>query len=476
MVSVQKIDYAFEQLAAKFVSRVAKKLPDKIQSLAFTSPLSARSPDLCMLWHVGYRKKNKLKLLKKQLKALIVSFTKLMVKRIWTKRYYSYARYGNPKENLLVAPSTCAHFTLEGDCTTHYVQKDVADAIFVFGTPNSCGKNEIKVQGISFKERLLDTFHLLRSGIVSFLEMEKFSSDTIILLMYWLVWIFELYWMKDCFLEKSLSEIVCKYKLKKIGCIHEMHSYARIVWRVAKKYRLSSYTIQHASISSGKRWYFTYPEEKESGLILPLNMFVYNKRVQELLKPFFPNTNFRLGCSSRYAFWKNETEPSNVQNCKYYLFVGALANFDNDVLLHSVRKLLTKKSKSLPIRIRLHPFSELSQDDKQWLKDNAGEGKIELSRETPLKTDLLNSIVVIGMSTTVLEEALILGRPVIQITHPEYLEFIDIEGIKGVLKVNCHDFSFRDLCSSSKIEIDSQAIRKRLGLYEKEITYQQLFS
>jgi len=69
-------------MPAKFVAITAISVPDKLISPAFASPLSARSPDLCMLWHPVYRRNHRVKLffvlllsvLYRSLKGIIESF------------------------------------------------------------------------------------------------------------------------------------------------------------------------------------------------------------------------------------------------------------------------------------------------------------------------------------------------------------------------------------------------------------------
>jgi hypothetical protein len=252
-----------------------------------------------------------------------------------------------------------------------------------------------------------------------------------------------------------------------------MHYYSRILWIVAKKNGLDSYAVQHAVISPGKRWYFSYPEELAHGLELPSTMYVYGNYVEQLLRPYFKDTIFKLGCSSRYAHWKDVKKLEN--SGKYYLFAGALAGFDNKVVLASARKVLHMARGALPVKIRLHPDAILTDFDTKWLTDSVRKGKMQIS-DTTLDDDLNNAIVVIGMSTTVLAEALLLGRPVIQINHPDYLAYLDMSGIKGTMVIEYQAFSLRDLFNASTMEVDDETVRERLGLSNEEVTYNRLFS
>ena len=315
---------------------------------------------------------------------------------------------------------------------------------------------------------------ITRSGLFAFLKIEGRLFEKSLLLLQWLSWALSFEWLRDRYLEKSLSEIVKKYGIKKIGCTHEMHSYARIVWRVAAEYNAMGYTVQHAALTRGKRWYFCYPEEKRGGLKLPDVMYIYNRKVVDTLKPFYENTRFLLGCSGRYAHWK-DVKRSDSKG-KYYLFVGALAGFANEVLIASLRTLLKNAKESMPIRLRLHPFAKLGYNQKHWMQSLVKKGIIEISKDISLKTDIEDAIAVIGMSTTVLEEALLLGRPVIQICHPDYLQFIEIDGIQGATKKDYRELFPRDLLEASNLSVDCEMIRNKLGLGHSVVTYKQLFS
>jgi len=470
--SLRMKEYSLEQTAAKFIAGVASQVPENYLSIVYASPLSARSPDLCMLWHPGYYKKNKLVLCMKYLLSLPAEFSKYIFKRLWKNQYFSYALYGNVDKTLLVFPYLCGYLKPSGEYTTSYVKTD-DQGVFVFGPIGTCGKKETRIKVLSVNEKLNLALTMIYGGLKAYLPLRKFYADSAIIICYWLIWVFRLEWLQSYYLENALSEVVTKYGIKKIGCIHEMHYYSRVIWRVAKKHNLDSYTVQHAVISSGKRWYFPYVEELEQGLILPSTMYIYDIAVEKLLSPYYKNTVFKLGCSSRYAHWKDLKE--SAKKGQYYLFAGALAGFDNNLVLSSIRKIISLSKEPLPIRVRLHPNAILSKADRRWLTESARDGKIKIS-EVKLDSDLNNAIVVIGMSTTVLVEALLLKRPVIQINHPDYLEYLDIHGIRGASIIDYRSFSLKDLYGAADMEVDFENVKHKLGLFEGEVNYSRLFS
>lgn len=463
---------AFEHLAAQMVATIAGSVPQEVVSLIFASPLSARTPDLCLMWHPGYRKRHRFLLLAGNVTRLPVDLAKGLIRATGLWKPFGYALYGEIKDTLLVVASLCGKEKPDGGYETPYVFSEPKDGLFVFGPITSCGLKAKPVSLLSFWQKLAIGFRLSKAGLSSFCKLSGDLLDRILLLSEWCSWVFGFKWISDYYLEKTLASTVEKFGVKKIGCVHEMHFYARIVWRVASKYQAKSYTVQHAAITEGKRWYFTYPEERESGLALPDVMYVYNQKVIEMLKPYFPVTRFILSCSSRYAQWRL-VKPIDAPG-KYYLFVGAMASFDSEVLIATLRRLLDS-AELMPVRVRLHPTSMLTRAVRRWIQSSSTHGLIKVSEGTPLRDDIEGAKVVIGMSTTVLEEALLLGRPVVQITHPEYLRYLDISDLTGVVIKDWQALTVKDIQLASAIQVDAQKVRLDLGLDEPVVDYDRLF-
>jgi len=463
-------DY-FEELAARFIADIAQTVPDQLVSLVISSPLSTRSPDICMLWHPGYRKRHKYKLVIKLLFSVFKGCLKTFIK---VTRSFGYSLYGKINDTILIVSPLCGSEVENGKYKTNYVSTEKDDAVFVFGPMEGNRSNVEKVQKISFLKEILIIYELIKSGTCAFSNLNGILFDKILLILQWLSWIVNSQWQHEYYLEKALSEVIQQYNIKKIGCIHEMHAYARIVWRVAYKYGARTYTVQHATISHGKRWYFCSPQEKTNGLVLPDVMYVYNKKVINILSSCYQRTHFILGCSCRYARWRNIE--SKEAKKSYYLFVGALACFDNRIMITSLRRLLIASKEFIPIRLRLHPFAELSHRDKHWIHSNVKKGIIEISKDISLEDDINNAIAVVGMSTTVLEEALLLDRQVIQLCHPDYLQYIDLEGIQGVSRVDYRELSTERLVNiTANTKVNSKSMKERFGLNQQLVTYRQLF-
>lgn len=476
-MSNQYEKYNLECLTVRFSSILVKNIPKSWIPIIFASPLSARSPDLYLLWHQGYYKKNRNKILITSFLLALISVLKYFKKLLLNGHNFAYALYGKPSKSILAIPSLCVKSTIDNKCLTDYIKTENDDFIFLWGKLNSCGAKERKIKQLPFLKKFYIVACLLWSGFKSWLACGIYRYESSILFFTWFTWITDLNWTDAFLLERVLSEQIEKYGIEKIGCVHEMHSHARIIWILAHKYGLKSYTIQHATVSEGKRWYFPYQEEINNGLRTPSVMYVFNDGVINLLYPHYKNTTFKLGCSSRYSKWKDFKDPVHISKL-YVLFVGALAGFDNDLIFKALRKITSsdENKNPYPIKLRLHPFAIINKSDKKWLEKKQTEKTILLSKETNLFDDLKNAAVVIGMSTTVLEEALLLRKPVIQLNNDNFLKYIDLDNLPGVKTINLQDFCQQDLTSMAKNQVNPEIIRERLGLNQPEITYKMLFS
>ncbi len=464
----------FELKASRFVSETVRSTPQRLQSLVFAAPLSTRCTDLNLLWHTGYRNNHRLRLLIYTFWSFGISIVKGCRRVIPRFRCYGFSLYGRISNSVLVVPSTCGHETLTGEYKTSYVETETDDCIFTFGLLNNLGKTGKKFQFRFVKDIILPLFTLTGSGICAFSRVNGPLYERVLFLLQWTSWIISLEWLQYYCLELMLSDIVSKHRITKVGCIHEMHPHSRIVWRVAKKFQAKSYTVQHAAITLGKRWYFTYPEERSSGLVLPDVFYVFEDHVAKLLIDYYPKTKFKLGCSCRYAHWVNDhsSQPGLPQ---YYLFATALPQFDNRMIIVAIRRLLEEYGSNLAIRLRLHPAARLGFTLSNWVRFKVKAGIITLSNGGSLSDELSKAIVVIGMGSTVLQEALLMSRPVIQLSHPDYLEYVDINGISGAAKLDLESFSLDALQAVARQKVDCNEARRRLGMVNPLITFRSLF-
>ena len=108
----------FEMLAAKFVAAAASSVSTKLISSVFASPLSARSPDLCMLWHPGYRNTHRVRLFLVLLFSIFSESIKGIIRLGTNLKSYEYAIYGKIKNTILVVTSICGSQEANGEYKT----------------------------------------------------------------------------------------------------------------------------------------------------------------------------------------------------------------------------------------------------------------------------------------------------------------------------------------------------------------------
>ena len=111
-------DDNLELMAAKFVAITARSVPDKLISSVFASPLSARSPDLCMLWHPVYRRNHRAKLCFVLFLSMFYGSLKGIIKLATNPKPFGYAVYGKVEDSLLVVASICGTQVSESEYKT----------------------------------------------------------------------------------------------------------------------------------------------------------------------------------------------------------------------------------------------------------------------------------------------------------------------------------------------------------------------
>ena len=148
---------------------------------------------------------------------------------------------------------------------------------------------------------------------------------------------------------------------------------------------------------------------------------------------------FILGCSGRYANWKQKNVIDSAG--RYHLFVTSLPKFDNKIVIQAMEKLFSESGGTSPVAIRPHPAAMLDWRSRFLLSYMSKRGVSILGRGTSLENDIKDSSVVIGLGSTVLMEAVLCGRPVVQLVHPDFLEYIDMDESIGIMKVDYRVFS-----------------------------------
>ena len=472
--SAPEADSDFEGLAARMWTFAARSMPEHVLTLAVGSPLAARVPDSGLLWHPGYRSRHAVRLCLSGLSEVVSAVAIGVAKLLWRPSLFEYALYGSHDGALLVVPSVLGREVPHGAFVTNYISSKPQDAVLAVGPVGTCGSLARPVR-VSRWSTIRIALRLAGAGFSACLRVKGAALEKTLLLEVWLSWALGLRWLLAFATRIALEEVLVGDRFSQVGCIHEMNAAARAVWRVAHAKGLRTCTVQHASVSRAKLWYFAFAEEVAAGVVLPDLFYVYSPTVADLLEPYYPEADIRLGCGQRYAQWRDSEAALSGQGDSF-LFVGSLAVFDNEVVIGAILRLAGPAAGSgTRLRLRMHPAAETRRSLARRLRRAVAAGSIELSTGHSLADDIAQSRVVVGMSSTVLEEAILLGCPAIQLLDSDFLEYVDIAGIEGGAKVNHTELSFELLNQMSTAHVDGRELRERMGAGYPVVTYERLF-
>ena len=467
---------AFERLASLIWRGAAKRTHGEAHLLASLSPLAVRVPDSRFVWHPALRASSRGALVRSLLAELGGALLRGAAKLLRGGVRFEVATAGSRGGGLLVVPSALGKLEAQGRFTTPYIELDPEREALVFGPPGTCGRGAQPVRvGVGALFGL--AVRLKVAGLVSAVSADGPVGDRMLLLLEWLVWVAGLRFAYDLALARALEARIEAGNVPVIGSVHELNSIGRTIWAVAARHDVPGRALQHAEITSGKRWYFPLSEELAAGVSLPAEFVVYDSRLAEELAPHLPGVRFRLGCSQRYALWKR-VAPAPRTAGGVALFVGALAPFDNDVVLGALERIAEARP-ALGLAVRLHPAAEVLPPRARALARLEATGAVEVSRGLTLAEDLARASVVIGMSTTVLEEALLTGCPAVQLTDPDFLAYIDLHSVAGATRLACEKLDAAALTAAAATDPASIAagaaeIEARLGLGHAIVTHAAL--
>ena len=461
---------SFEELASKYSANIAGYLGmDKY--LVFSSPISVRSPDGSLIWHHKYRRKYFPKVLFRSLALLMKNILVFPYKILYKKINWGYLLSGNISGNILVLPSVCCSIGSNGALTSSYIDFSDKDACMVIGPFDGLGSNAIRLKETDAGKRFSLLWKMVLSGIQGVGWTGGQTCEKLLLFSEWLNWSFGLMWLTPFAIRRYCHCIFNKQKIQKAGCIQELHSFARAVWDAAGCLGVKRYTLQHATISRAKAWYFPLRYEIDAGIVFPDVMYVYDPSVSGMLKDYF-SARFEMGSSKRYARWKKVEIPDRVKE-GHCLFATSLMAFDNETVLGAMITLIDNGYPG-EIRVRQHPVARINNKLQRVLSKLETAGKITISR-SELYDDINGAICVIGFASTVMAEALMLNRPVIQLNHPVYVMFIDVSEIRGVLCRDYDKLSPPDIYIAKDLQVERLTAKEKVGLNYDEVTYDKLF-
>ena len=374
-------------------------------------PSSFRDPESNEYFHVGGQSlavsSFVLGLVKSLIRFIYIIFKKRLGRFTFIKRENS--------DVLVLSPVTVTRFESNKIKTTYLEVEDIDRSnwlLFEEGKGQEAKDNSYP----SRLETLVSMLKLLRAVLFDSSpqgrhEIEAFRLN--------LIWILGGYWVHLLVLEKSLRKILKSSDFKLVHCVHEFHPHSRVLWKVAEELNIKSSSILHAPMEREKLWLFPSEQERKAGLKLPDNLALYNQQDEKLLSSTVALTesNIKFVCGPRFKDWK-EKNALEANEMPTLLFVSSIAQWDNHTVLKALFQLADEGS-NFDLLFRPHPNALLSPEDSLKLSQLIKDNKVSYSKGDLLES-IRNSQIVLGMCTSVLDEALLLGRPAINLKSDEF--------------------------------------------------------
>lgn len=431
-----------EQVFAGYAAALAQALPEELRVLAFCGPASFREPEIEDCWHPRFLNESALvslaRIAPKFFRSLVAGLRRVLLGRFGELTFYS----GSDSSVIGITPASIC--TIEnGKMETAYCHPEDAGAIswMVF---EDAGEARDEFCSRLHVVKKLGSF--LRAWARVSFSHALLEPDVAVASLLTLSCILRLHWV--CLLAFGLrvEKILKQRRPRAVFCVHEMWPWSRVVWDVLRRNGIAGVTIQHASITRSKLWYFPMPVELNAGFATPDTFAVFSEKEQSLLTSYYPNsTSFPLTCGSRYAYLKEQkmfrgsTSKHQAVGALsvggFVLFVSSVPWWDVEVVLSAAQKLSVmdhgtgnREHETWNILIRLHPRAVVPRRWQQWLKAAQARGDIHVSKRR-LREDLEAAAVVVGMNSTALEEATIMGRAVVVLEDSRYLSFATTLGM-----------------------------------------------
>ena len=248
-----------------------------------------------------------------------------------------------------------------------------------------------------------------------------------------LTWCLSCYWSDKIALEKFTTNFLKTRYISHIHCVHEFHPHSKILWKICSTNKIKCSSIEHASNEREKLWLFPTQQEVMNNHPLPSLLFVYNEKHKQWWHDIFDDlVNFQIACGPRFAKWKCSNNLLPYKSNKV-LLVTSQSWWDNEVIFQTIEKLLDS---NFELTIRLHPHSQLKKWQKKWLSNKLKNTRIEVDN-SPLEKSISNHSIILGMCSTVLDEALLMGRCSIKVEHDEFSSL----GSSLSFSININDIS-----------------------------------
>ena len=406
-----------EEQCGQYTAIFSSCLPNNMKAIAFCTPASFRDPEADQIWHPTYSSKGTMKGFfyqsKECARAAMSGCKKFVLGRFGSAKLV--VRSGSTK---LAVGTELVCSVHEGDevLTEYLSEQDQNDSHWLVvssnGSESTISRSDILVLGSKVFLAWAKASILARGSSIDLIATVQVFR-----------WIVSLAWAVQWTWLRAVEKAITTTNPDSIFCIHEAHPLSRMVWYVSSQRTVETITIQHASITRAKLWYFATDAERASGLRFPDVFYVYSDLTRQLLLPHLPTTTkVKVACGPRYSKWKNHIGCLSNQRTgqKTILFVPSLAWWDNLTVLQAVHKCILSNKHGYVIFVRLHPNGMVPLKYRILLSLWARSNKIHLSAQD-IYSDLEEASVVVGATSSVLSEAALLGRYSISLDNPKFL-------------------------------------------------------
>ncbi|MDO8425867.1 MAG: hypothetical protein Q7T01_05155 [bacterium] len=453
-----------ERTLAALTASFACALSEDLRFLAFTTPASFREPEIDNGWHPYLIRRGFVAFLLDQLPVFLRSCAG-GVRRFILGRFGGSTLIEQPGATVLaVTPaSTCR--IASGRMETSYVHPDDVDRVHWLVLHDTTARPGdapwCRVRIFAVFVRLLAAW--ARTAIAPQGDWRDWAVGVTLLLR----WVLHGFWAVHLMHAQAMEHAIRKFRPALVFCVHEVWPHARVLWSVAQRVGVRSTTVQHASIRRTKLWYFPDAREILAGQATPETFAVFSAQDRALLTPYYPQgTALPIVCGPRYAHWKTRSAPSLRARLRapHVLFVSSIPWWDIAVLVCALERLAADGVPRARVVVRLHPAAAPRRRSLRALRRL--EERAFLERATgSLDDDLADASIVIGMNTTVLEEAALIGRAVLVLTTDRFLSFAPHLGVHREATALTWDavHAARDRCTALRTSMEHEA-REGLGI------------
>lgn len=407
-----------ERVWANLAVSIVEDLPDRLKIFPLLSPVSIRDPEADLLLHPRYIEQVPFRSLGIFIKRFIRSIVRFF-RAFYDPRGPSFVTFNRGSDRpLIISPSIIASSSSDGVKTT-YIQKEDADYSnwIIF-------ENESESVNFPRKRLIVDTIMMIRSGF-RVLFKESISTDVLCGVISYINWCLGSYWINHSIFYEKLKSIAISMNPQSVSCVHEYHAHSKITWYVAHQIDVRSLCVLHAPYSRSRLWLF--PKKRELTIVktYPDVFLLFSKEDLDLASVDKPNDQIiGFSCSPRFSKWKKYLNRRSMNDSKSVLFVSSLSWWDNSIVINALARLAQDQdSGTLKILFRPHPNAIILSRDRKVLNRVLNDHSNVSRSDSSLTEDLKGCMSVLGVGSSVLDEASLMGCVPIKIVSEDFLAF-----------------------------------------------------